>query len=134
MSWALRHRGGIRKAILLLGGVMIAVNLLVGPTPFGGRLLLVAVNVVIVPFAFFGVRWVFQLQIAQHGLRPWIRQFAAAAFFGFGGAAIIAIPVSFASREVSPWAAGFLMFATIAYSALATIARAEERQVARPAS
>ena len=134
MTWALQHRELIRTVIVIVGGTMIAVNLLRGPTPVGGRLALVAVSVATVPVAYFGTRWVLQLQIFQHGLRPWIRQFAAAAFYLFGTAAIIAIPLSLMSRQVGPWAAGFLIFATTAYSAVATIARAEERQVARPAS
>jgi len=134
MSWAIRHHEQIRKAMMVVGSIMILANLAFGPTPFLGRLELVGINAIIVPFAFYGARWTLQLQIHQHGLRPWIRQWGIGMFYFFAVAAILAIPISFSERRLSPWAAGFLMFAATAYSSLATIVRAEEQLNARSAS
>ncbi len=134
MNWAVRNREQIRNAIFVIGGVMILANLCLGPTPFRGRLVLVALNALILPLAYYGPRWVLKLQIYQHGLRPWIRLYGIGLFYFFGIAAIIAIPITFAAREISPWATAFLLFATAAYSSLATIAPIEGTQNARPAS
>jgi len=113
---------------------MTLAGLSLGPTPFLGRLELAAIALCIWPVAFFGVRGVLQLQIWQHGLKPWIRRFAAAGFFFFGTFAIISIPLAFTARQISPIPLGFIMFASAAYSNLATIARAQESQHASPAS
>jgi hypothetical protein len=134
MAWALRNRRAIRQAILVVATAMILANLSFGPTPFVDRLVLVAVSIGMAPFSYYGMRWVLQFQIWQHGLRPWIRQFAAGSFYFFGIASVISIPISFAPSAFSPWAGAFIMFATTAYSALITIARAEEQQRAIAAS
>jgi hypothetical protein len=128
VSWALRKRLIIRNVFLALGGLMILAGLLVGPTPFLGRLELAAISLCLWPITFYGVRGVLQLQVWQHGLKAWIRQFAAAAFFLFGTGAIVSIPLAFTARQFSPFPMGFVMFASAAYSNLATIARAERTQ------
>src|SRR5712672_963577 len=134
MAWAFRHVPEIRRAILMIASVLILANLSFGPTPFAGRLTLVAVSVGSAPISYYGMRWTLQLHILQHGLRPWIRDFAAGCFFFFGIGSLLSIPISFAPSPVSPLAAPFIMFAAAAYSALTTIKRAETDQRAHAAN
>jgi hypothetical protein len=134
VSWALQKRLIIRNIFLALGGLMILACLLFGPMPFRARLELVAISLCIWPIVFYGLRGILQLQIWQHGLRAWIRQFAAAAFFFFGTAALLSIPLTLNTPQFGPISMGFVMFASAAYSSLATIARAERLQHGNPAS
>lgn len=127
MNWALEHHRQMRAFILGVGLVAVLSNLLFSALPFGERLVGVAANAIVVPL-FFGVRWVIQLQILQHGLRPWIKWFACVTFVLAGCVALAAIPMAVLPLgEVGPAAICFLLPATLAYSAIATIARTEEK-------
>ena len=134
MSWALRNQLRVRNFLLAVGALMGLACLSLGPTPFIGRLELATISLCVWPLVFYGVRAVLQVQLWRHGLKPWIRSFAAAGFFFFGAAAIIAIPYTFVPSPLSPFPAAFVMFASAAYSMIATIARVERTQHASPAS
>ena len=134
MSWALRNQTQVRNVFLGIGALLIVACLLLNSAPLIARLELVAISLAVWPLAFYGVRAVLQLQLWQHGLRPWIRAFAAAGFFFFGAAAIIAIPLTVVPSPVIPLPIAFVMFASASYSMIATISRAERTQHATPAS
>jgi len=56
MEWAYRNKRRLTHGVLFVGAVLVMADLLLGSLPLTSRITLVALNCVIVPFCFYGVR------------------------------------------------------------------------------
>jgi hypothetical protein len=125
MQWAIDNIDRLRTSLLVGGAALVAANLALGPDPFTTRIGAVLILIVVVPFSYFGMRWMLRVQIWQHGLRRWIVQFATLAFYFFGLGAIAGLAFLVADLgQRTPFAAAVITPAVFAYSAVDTISRA----------
>ena len=84
MRFFLRFRLEFVVVVLAVGTILAAADLIVGPegATLVNRVWLVAVNAIVVPFSYYGMRGILGLQLKLHGPKSWIRK-AAAFFFWF---------------------------------------------------
>jgi hypothetical protein len=125
MLWALRNIDRLRTAAITLGGVLVVLNLALGPRSPGWR---IGSVLALVLFAFVArglVRWMFQHQIRQHNLQPWIFDLSRAVFYFFFIAAVVgALREIFGIGSDTPFAAAFVGPAVIALATLEVIHQA----------
>ena len=128
MQWAIDNLNRLRAGLLAIGAALIVANLALGPDPLATRVTAVLLLAVVVPFLYFGMRWMLKLQIWRYGLRPWIVQIGTFMFyfFGLGTIAGLALLVDGIGQQ-TPFAATVIAPAVFAYSAADTIRQAQQK-------
>ena len=125
MDWAQQHSRELLFGIIVVGATLVVANLAIGPDPLTSRIASVLVLGLVVPFLYFGMRWMLRLQIWRHGLRSWIIRVAALFFYFFGLGAIHQFVIAMVNiGEQTPLAVMFVGPAVLSYSSMDTIRRA----------